>query len=599
MAESPLAQFNLKLISGRSICPNPASAECFAVARDWITQCMASDDHIYCHQDGHGDIQKATKNILPTRLIDVGPYDGSENPRLILSEAIGQQGPCHYAALSHCWGGSDHRKRIEPSSNTDLPTVKAGENAEETVELRRLTPLTTVTSNLKDRMDSIPMETLPQTFKDAVIITRNLGLRFIWVDSLCIIQDSMIDWEYEAARMADIYKHSYITIAAQSGRNSHEGILKERIFEFDSIEVPFNSKVRNIRTSMYLRPVQDNWDTGINGAGSALSTRAWVLQESMLAPRTLHYGSQQMFWECKTFSHAEGDLTPILQRSRDREWSWSRNKRFLSDLEPTTRPFRGSKNGVAAVKNVLYMRWNAILENYTGRRMTNPSDVFPALAGLASEFNRRLNDQYVAGLWKADLHRGLLWRIEEQETCRAATPYRAPSWSWASKVGQIYTIRDSDFLVDEYQAELEVEVTLKNRADASAAVNLYGEVSTGILRLRARWISTARWSNFEERPWTHHFIPDPEHQDGYLYSIFDVGTEAAVAERHEKGRTLSLVQIVTCVLSPDSEGEVQCLILESGDDADTAVYTRVGVVQMYDYPREWIEKWETRDFIVA
>jgi hypothetical protein len=534
--------------------------------------------------------------VLPTRLIDVGPLDGSESPKLVFSSNIKDFGLVQYAALSHCWGGSEHLLIIDgsPYTDTDFAEVDTGSKQNETcIDLR---PLITLTLNLEERTKSISMGILPPTFRDAVIITRNVGLRYIWIDSLCIIQDSKEDWEHEAARMADVYKNSYVTIAAESASNSHEGILRQRPSEFDPIEIPFNNKIHNIRSSMYLRPVQDDWETSIMGAKSKLSFRAWVLQESMLAPRTLHYGSQQMFWECKSFSHAEGDMTPIPQSPREREWSWSRNKRFLSDLDTDS-----NNKDATTGKDILYMRWNSILENYTSRKMTNSSDAFPALAGLASEFNLHLHDEYVAGLWKTDLHRGLLWRIVEPETCKGATPYRAPSWSWASKVGQISGIRDADYITGNYRADIQIKVMLKSRTDASAAANTYGEVSSGFLKIRGRSISALHWPAFEDKPWEHRLIQNPEDSEGYQFRDFDIGTQDAVMERHEKGRTLSLVQIATWAWgqNPDDEGALHCLILESGDGGESSIYNRVGVVQMYSYPKVWTERWEIGEYIVA
>lgn len=289
-------------------------------------------------------------------------------------------------------------------------------------------------------------------------------------------------------------------------------------------------------------------------------------------------------------------MTPIPQGPREREWSWSRNKRFLSDLSTGS-----DTKGATAVKDILYMRWNSILENYSSRKMTNSSDVFPALAGLASEFNLHLNDQYVAGLWRADLHRGLLWRVVEPEPCKAAIPYRAPSWSWASKVGQVSGIRDADYIIGDYRADIEVEVAFQSRVDASPTLNVYGEIIGGVLKIRGRSISTSHWSAFDDKPWKHQFIQNPEDREGYLFRDFDIGTEDSVKERHKKGRTLSLVQIAAWAWgrSPDDEGTLHCLILESGDGGDNAIHTRVGVVQMYSYAREWLEGWDIRKFVVA
>lgn len=567
------------------------------MAKDWISQCLTSEEHSFCHEIHKGTLPAfGVQGTLPTRLVYVGPLEGSESLRLVLSRNIQDSNPPKYAALSHCWGGSDHRLAIGASIDAGNNSAQAGAVSKHSEAIIDSRPFITLTLNLEERMRSIPMEILPRTFRDAVTITRNIGLRYIWIDSLCIIQDSKSDWEHESSLMADTYKNSYVTLAAESARNSHEGILNPRHLDFDPIKIPFNSDAHNIHTSMYVRPVQDDWQTSITGAKSALCSRAWVLQESMLAPRTLHYGAQQMFWECKSCSHAEGDMTPVPQGLRERDWSWSRNKRFLADLGASS-----DRKDATALKSVLYMRWNSILENYSARKMTNSEDVFPALAGLASEFNLHLNDHYVAGLWKADLHRGLLWHVIEPETCKAAAPYRAPSWSWASKVGQISGIRDADYIVGNYRADIKAEVTLKSLVDAFATVNPYGEVSLGLITIHGRGISAKHWPAFEDKPWERGFIQNPEDSEGYLFRDFDIGTEVAVMERHEKGRTLSLVQIATWAWgqSPNDEGALHCLVLESGDNGDTTVYTRVGIVQMYSYAREWLEGWEIKEFVIA
>jgi hypothetical protein len=123
-----------------------------------------------------------------------------------------------------------------------------------------------------------------------------------------------------------------------------------------------------------------------------------------------------------------------------------------------------------------------------------------------------------------------------------------------------------------------------------AAVNAYGEVGNGVLKICGRSISATHWPAFEDKPWKHQFIQNPEDSEGYLFRDFDIGTEDAVTERHKKGRTLSLVQIATWAWgqSPDGEGTLHCLVLESGDNGDLALHTRVGVVQMYSYAREWM-----------
>jgi Heterokaryon incompatibility protein (HET) len=119
---------------------------------------------------------------LPTRVIDVGPSDASIEPRLIISK--GRDGA--YIALSHRWGAPDLSKP----------------------------QLTTTAANLPAMIEKIPLESMPLNYKDAVITTRKLSFRYLWIDSLCIIQDSMQDWEAESAKMGEVYQNAQLTIAA-------------------------------------------------------------------------------------------------------------------------------------------------------------------------------------------------------------------------------------------------------------------------------------------------------------------------------------------------------------------------------------------------
>lgn len=142
-----------------------ACEENFTIAKDWIRDCSEQHDNEMC--------PPIVPNDLPTRLVDVGVADGSEDPKLVVP-LNGQKG--EYLALSHCWGPSTVKER-----------------------------LLTKEATLKTRMKSIPISSMPANFHDATIITRRLGYRYLWIDSLCIIQDSKSDWETESSNMGNIY----------------------------------------------------------------------------------------------------------------------------------------------------------------------------------------------------------------------------------------------------------------------------------------------------------------------------------------------------------------------------------------------------------
>jgi len=128
---------------------------------------------------------------LPTRLLDVGGNNGNKR-RLI----IANRDTTMYAALSHCWG--------------------------------KVRPLTTTSTNLNQHLISIPLSSMPEMFQDAVIASRELGIRYLWIDSLCIIQDSVEDWELECSKMGRIYQGSIVTICAPAAPNSSSGFLGRR-----------------------------------------------------------------------------------------------------------------------------------------------------------------------------------------------------------------------------------------------------------------------------------------------------------------------------------------------------------------------------------
>lgn len=129
-------------------------------------------------------------SYLPTRLIDIGSH--AQDPRLTLTHDVEVTDP-RYLALSHCWG-------------TTMPQSA-----------------TTTLATMAERLERIPLDSLPRTFVDFTRIARNLGVQYVWIDSMCIIQDSREDWEKEAAQMASVYSNAYCTIAASGSKNGNAG----------------------------------------------------------------------------------------------------------------------------------------------------------------------------------------------------------------------------------------------------------------------------------------------------------------------------------------------------------------------------------------
>jgi hypothetical protein len=201
---------------------------------------------------------------MPTRVIDVG--DG-HTAHLVLTNNI-RQG-AHYIALSHCWG--DVWKDLLEEERDQWSTTPKG---------------------VQRKIEGFLVKELPQTFQDAIRVTREIGLQYLWIDSLCIIQGDERDWATESEKMQAVFQNAYCTIAATSAENSTKGFLN-RPKEEDShyVIVPKSSHGK-----VYISTSIDDFDGDV--VKGILNTRAWVLQERALSRRTIHFTKRQTYWEC-------------------------------------------------------------------------------------------------------------------------------------------------------------------------------------------------------------------------------------------------------------------------------------------------------------
>jgi len=369
--------------STQHICEDSSSTVAIDLARRLIEKCTnGAGDHPQC---GPQEL-----SILPTRVIDVGTAD--VEPHLFVS---GNK-QARYAALSHCWGGKS--------------------------------PLTMRTSTMEEFRELIPMSKLPRTFQDAVTVTRALGIQYLWIDSLCIIQDSIDDWLQESAKMASLYENSTVTIAADAAVDSTSGFLTHVNRKQNLIEVSYGD-TDGQQKSIYFREKgmrrgqnpYHGWHnyshpnrlrTQIDGGYSVrskLCTRGWTFQELILSPRTLRF-AEEMAWECRSLMACECSANSVRLKE-----GMSLMKKKLVDCD-----------------------WKALVEEYSHLELTVPSDRLPALAGLAEVLARSKPDRYFCGLWEKDLPQQLAWRVKEPWDGTRFDEYIAPSWSWASVRGQVY-----------------------------------------------------------------------------------------------------------------------------------------------------------------
>ncbi|OJD37909.1 heterokaryon incompatibility protein [Diplodia corticola] len=270
----------------------------------------------------------------------------------------------------------------------------------------------------------IPYKSLPINFQDAISITRRLGFQYLWIDCLCILQDSKRDWEQESTKMGLVYRNSTVTISAISSPGSTHGILKDapnaapnpkptvmRVFEGDG---------QHVEIMVERQDVEEEDMRGLQLQGP-LEKRGWTLQESRLSPRHLYYGTRQIYWRCPQ-GYESADDTPLGNKFPEDTYD-QLSPVLYSDI---LRQPRSEACDVGA----LLLDYYSLVNEYSHRKLTFDSDKLPAFSGLAQRLHPALGGDYLAGLWSSDLNNGLLW-YNEMRTCRHVRSYRAPSWSWA------------------------------------------------------------------------------------------------------------------------------------------------------------------------
>lgn len=399
---------------------------------DWIHDC--SCNHQTCIKS-----ESTNPQIRPKRLVKVGDASVGEAPHLVITSQI-KDTELKYAALSYCWG---------PTSSLRL---------------------TTTSTTLADRLSSLLWETLPPTYRDAFIVTRELNLRYIWIDSLCIIQDDNDDWQLEAARMGEIYRNAYITIAAVAASSTNDGFL-DRECPYNSVEIPFTSPRHPEITGHYYVSYsgrfgeQEEFFQDVEL--SEWNKRGWTFQERLLSHRILFFGKRMLHFECGS-----------LRRSENYEGTFKRNVRWHDLIQKgyTWSSLRSS--------------WKELAENYSTRSFTLEVDKLPALSSLAQELSRALcangeSLEYLAGLWARDLSEDLLWisskpQIPSSNGHVPARGYIAPSWSWSSSSGVISWIP----LRFNITSDFNIDCDIREAKTTTSNTNRMGCVTGGFLEIK-------------------------------------------------------------------------------------------------------------------
>lgn len=341
---------------------------------------------------------------------------------------------------------------------------------------------------------SFQNSTLPWTLRDAVSITRQLGLRFLLVDSVFILQDPYSEQRTEMAKMSRIYKNSFVTIVAGSSKSCKDGFLEDRLSQHPTL-VP-GSKAKAVEPnipSIYNTSVlvlsyrcPDGTpgslfltrDTGRSFSESEepIYRRAWALQERLLAPRVLFYASDRLVFRCQK----KYIMTGMIQSMPHDVHPERLDSVFFSPSPPPISTFEDGSM-------YLFKSWWSIVEPYSRCELTVASDKLPGLSGLAEEYHRLTGDQYIAGLWLSALPGALMWHaLGVVDNTSRVLEYRAPSWSWASMNGWIemsQVERTEDIQI------LTCHTALKSRRAP------FGEVKEGVVTLKGRLMKARKYKD--------------------------------------------------------------------------------------------------------
>ena len=392
----------------RTIPANTGDPEVLKLATEWLKLCKG--DHERCkdmekNQDG---------SYCPPRLLDIGNSQ-SQSCRLIVTQHNTSIDSVSYVALSHCWG-----------ENPSFLTLRS--------------------DNIEDLRREIQLEALPRSFVDSILACRHLGFRYLWIDSLCILQEgpgSEKDWQFHATEMDRIYANCTLNVAIARAANAGQGVFTDRDPDFLHTAFVYAPITMNFGKSMDRMPSSDT-DTyslesdehdlrdeaystesqaaSIGGTSMLvtifateydyqsalwklpLQSRGWVFQERIMVPRTLHFGDDRIHWECSEgyrneYLHKGPPDSGLFRTHLERNFS-------LPTTLSTTSIDPLSEEDIISLHN----HWLQLVSDYSQTCLTYPvKDKFAAITAIAKQFQRVLLDRYVAGFFSSELASSLLW----------------------------------------------------------------------------------------------------------------------------------------------------------------------------------------------
>lgn len=563
---SPIDIYNIPRRSwtGTNIsCENSAQ-----FAKNCIEECRQS--HEICRSGADG-------LFLPTRMICVDAYQLEPNCYDVrLDENTLIPPGSRYVALSYCWG--DYRPACMTTS-----------------------------SNLPSQMERIRWEALPATFQDAVNFTRSLDVRYLWIDSVCIMQqecgkfdrEAEADWIKEAAKMFEVYKNSYATLAALYGHDSRAGLRmdsnRSRSTALASLKLGKSYLPLFIRPAHFLDgsiATQHHGTRQCEPGSYPLLTRAWTFQERMVSPRVLYFTDTEIVFQCSHDAKCECGVTTEADFQHVRKLSTARHKNETRRTQLGEHRLANSAVGKA---------WREeIVTTYSGLDLTEPRDRLPALGAVAQQFQAvRHNEKYLAGLWSATIHQDLLWTCSEikgpsHPRSALRRPYSLPTWSWASlPVSVNYDIRGHGSFSSGVAVVVQANCVYGGESQ-------FGNLQNSNLILRSRALRVLV-------KWKMDNSSGPEPIGQLFYSQKGAWIEISFNSHHGNGeRATKKIHIdhdgIGYPILPEQEelyvfeiargafGSRGYLLLRK-EDQEKSIYTRAGIISDFLGPTHLSEAW--------
>lgn len=596
----------------------------------WVVQQINN-----CRDSHHQDcISYSSAPVFPKRVVFVGTVT---EPALRLYESQGESDP--YVCLSYCWG---HRPFLR-----------------------------TLVNNIESHKISIEPSHLPSTINHAIDYTRRLGVQYIWIDSLCIIQDSLDDWREEAGKMASIFHNSFLVLSATRSTDAYGGLYASFPSDFETFAVRVDTETNQVLTSegvdtettsskietIYVRRGFSHVQVGSSSRWLNFTpllptlSRGWIFQERFLSPRVLHFGPQELYFECLQDSACQCMHDNIDQRLG---WTWERHdpRTQLDIRQQSPKAYYGPSLWQRMDHYGLVITWHELVHDYTKLELTYEKDLFPAISGLAREMSiaraaareadgdTAQGTEYFAGLWKDSLVRDLCWQIDSSSQLNLALgstgnvttverikswqerprEWRAPTWSWGSVNASVKSV--AGVCPVEYFTPLCEVLDISCTAAGSDEM---GELTGGTLVLRgqvlpAKVIPSPFFTGREALPWQllaldiegmdESFVQEVCVDDGCqdLMRLYDEGQVGGgdgptvycfLLAKTDQGDQGTVIFLLLKNLLLKVEGESGP---ESGPESSQDVYQRFGTLQLTEPPRRRFApklEWEERFSVLA